>query len=113
MTTSKHYANLAKLKWSHSSKVEHSADNGKTKERYLLGLPFNMKITDLIKNNTVSFNRYRKGILYYSISFENEIYEFPVPIEDIGDATFNSVEKAILFMRYIRKAMDEKTLVKI
>lgn len=72
-----------------------------------------MKIVDLIKDNAVAFSRYRKGVLYYTIIFEKEIYEFPVPIEDIGDATFNSVEKAILFMRYIRKAMDENTLVKL
>jgi hypothetical protein len=72
-----------------------------------------MKIADLIKDNTVAFNRYRKGFLYYTIIFEKEIYEFPVEIEDIGDATFNSVEKAILLMRYIRKAIDEKTLVKL
>lgn len=72
-----------------------------------------MKIADLIKDNTVAFNRYRKGFLYYTIIYEKEIYEFPVEIEDIGDATFNSVKKAILLMRYIRKAMAENTLVKI
>lgn len=32
---------------------------------------------------------------------------FPVPIEDIGDATFLAEDKAILFMRYIRKYIEE------
>jgi hypothetical protein len=30
-------------------------------------------------------------------------FEFPVPIGDCGDGTFLSEDKAILFMRYIRK----------
>lgn len=91
-----------------------------------------MNIKDLIKDNKVSFLEYRKGVLYYSLScksgsfmkadfsFEGEheeffykYYKFPVPIEDCGDATFPASEKAIMFMRYIRKAMEENTLVEI
>ena len=33
-------------------------------------------------------------------------FEFPVPIEDIGDATFLADDKALLFMRYIRKHLE-------
>lgn len=67
----------------------------------------------------VQFRRYRKGILYYGVIVVEDdgdadiLYEFPVPIEDCGDADFYSHDKAILFMRYIRKALDEGTFVKI
>ncbi len=43
---------------------------------------------------------YRDGSLWYETVW-GEI--FPVPISDIGNATFNCEEKAILLMRYMRK----------
>jgi hypothetical protein len=58
-----------------------------------------MTIKDHIKG-TVDFQYYRAGNLYYVT--ETGI-TFPVPIEDTGEATFLSSDKAILFMRYIRK----------
>ena len=85
-----------------------------------------MKLTikEIVKDNTVEFVRYRKGNLYYRViillNYEEypyitygETYEFPVPIEDCGDADFHSHDKAILFMRYIRKALEEGTFVKV
>jgi hypothetical protein len=36
---------------------------------------------------------------------------FPVPLSDVGDATLDAQDKAIIFMRYIRKAIDEGTFV--
>jgi len=35
-----------------------------------------------------------------------------VPLSDIGDATLHATDKAIVFMRYIRKAVEEHTFVK-
>jgi hypothetical protein len=35
-----------------------------------------------------------------------EEFEFPVPITDIGTATFHNAEKALLLMRYVRKHLD-------
>ena len=79
-----------------------------------------MKIKDIVKDNQVFFRRYRKGILYYGIlcddesePFNGSMYEFPVPIEDCGDADFPATEKAIMFMRYIRKALEDGTFVKM
>lgn len=71
----------------------------------------------LLKDNAVHFLRYRKGYLYYTIDHwvgddEIDTYEFPVPIEDCGDATFSADEKALLFMRYIRKAQEEGSFVR-
>lgn len=70
-----------------------------------------MKLKDIVKDNSVEFIRYRKGNLYYMISYGNELYEFPVPIDDCGDATFYNNDKAIMFMRYIRKALEDNTFV--
>jgi hypothetical protein len=59
-------------------------------------------IKNLVKDNTVNFEYYRDGALWYKV---NDFF-FPVPIEDIGNATFNASDKAILFMRYIRKHLE-------
>lgn len=72
-----------------------------------------MNIKDLIKNNTVTFSHIRKGEAFYNISFEDETFQFPVPISDMGDATFNAKDKAILFMRYIRKAIADELLLEV
>lgn len=62
------------------------------------------EIKDLIKDNRVRFTHARKGHLWYET--QREKFEFPVPFEDMGDATFPSEEKAMLFMRYIRKHLN-------
>ena len=33
-------------------------------------------------------------------------FEFPVPATDVGSATMLATDKALLFMRYIRKHVD-------
>lgn len=48
-----------------------------------------------------TFEYYRDSQLWYRTENTNII--FPVPIEDIGNATFNKSEKGLLMMRYIRK----------
>jgi len=72
-----------------------------------------MNIKDIVKNNTVYFLKYRHQVAYYSVKFEDVDYMFPVPLDDVGDATLNATEKAITYMRYIRKALDEGTFVKV
>ena len=48
----------------------------------------------------VRFRSYREGELWY----ETECgFVFPVPVDDLGNATMLHEDKAILFMRYIRK----------
>lgn len=59
-----------------------------------------------VKNHiggTSTFQSYRKGHLHYKT--DDTGFRFNVPIEDIGDATFNRTEKSSLMMRYIRKAV--------
>jgi hypothetical protein len=56
----------------------------------------------IINNQKVRFSFYRDGQLWY----ETECgFRFPVPIAEAGTATFLAEDRAILFMRYIRKQM--------
>ena len=56
----------------------------------------------IVNNQKVRFCFYRDGQLWY----ETECgFRFPVPISDAGTATFLSEDRAILFMRYIRRQM--------
>lgn len=71
-----------------------------------------MNIKDIVKNNTVNFLKYRHQVAYYKVTHEGTDYMFPVPLDDVGDATLYAQEKAITYMRYIRKALDEGTFVK-
>jgi hypothetical protein len=72
-----------------------------------------MELKDIIAGNKVYFDYYRKGFLYYTVYYNGRKWGFPVPISDTGDATFPNVDKAIFFMRYIRKAFEEKTFIEI
>jgi hypothetical protein len=64
---------------------------------------YNLK--ELVKDTTVSFIEYRKGNLWYKVDGTN--FEFPVPITDIGDGIFKNSDKGLLFMRYIRKHLED------
>lgn len=48
----------------------------------------------------VVFSHYFDGSLWYETCEGNT---FPVPVSDIGTATFLKEDKGILFMRYMRK----------
>ena len=54
----------------------------------------------VLNNQQVAFVFYRDKELWYQA---DNGFMFPVPIDDVGNATFKSKDKAILFMRYIRK----------
>lgn len=71
-----------------------------------------MTLKQIIKNNQVQFSHYRAGHLYYNIAVDQENFSFPVPVTDIGDATFLKQDKAIIMMRYIRKALEAGTFVR-
>jgi len=57
----------------------------------------------VVDNKKVKFIFYRERELWY----ETETgFQFPVPIDDIGNAIFLAEDKALLFMRYIRKHLE-------
>jgi len=54
----------------------------------------------IVDGQKVRFSFYRDSQLWYQTECG---FLFPVPISDAGTATFLSEDRAILFMRYIRK----------
>jgi len=61
-------------------------------------------LKEMVSNGKqVKFTHYKTKELWYVTECG---FEFPVPIEDCGDATFLSEDKAMMFMRYIRKHME-------
>ena len=60
-----------------------------------------MDIKEMVMGDKhVTFVRYKDSELWYRTDCG---FEFPVPISDTGNATFLAKDRAILFMRYIRK----------
>ncbi len=77
-----------------------------------------MKIKDIVKGHFVEFSFYRQGNFYYEVTCftgdDNEkatVFQFSVPLDDIGTATLLPRDKAITFMRWIRKAQEEGSLI--
>lgn len=73
-------------------------------------------IKEIVQNdNNATFNYLRIGSAYYSVSVnEKDLwykYTFTVDLNDIGDATLSLYEKAIMLMRYIRKSIEDGTIV--
>lgn len=72
-----------------------------------------MSLVDIIKKSERAFFlRYRHQMMYYGVMVDGILYEFPIPLEDIGDATLHNSEKSIMVMRYIRRAIADRTYVK-
>mgnify|MGYP001818617791 CR=1 FL=1 len=60
-------------------------------------------LKEMVTNNQkVRFSFYRDGQLWYTTECG---FVFPVPIHEAGTATFLAEDRAILFMRYLRKQM--------
>lgn len=61
-------------------------------------------LKELVANDKqVHFQFYRKGELHYKT---DDGFSFVVPAADAGDGTFLSSDRAMLFMRYIRKQLE-------
>lgn len=73
-----------------------------------------MKISDFVSaDKFCSFLYYRHQHLYYSVSGPDGNYMFPIPLDDLADASVKCKEKSVLLMRYIRKSLADGSLVKI
>ena len=54
------------------------------------------------------------GTLYYKIETDNVIVMFPIDMndkDDVGTTTFVASYKPITLMRYIRKAIDNESII--
>ena len=60
-----------------------------------------MDIKEMVRDKKkVTFTHYKSNELWYATECG---FRFPVPISDCGEAKFLAEDKAMLFMRYIRK----------
>ena len=60
-------------------------------------------IKEMVKNKRVTFIYFRDNELWYTTECG---FEFPVPTWDTGGAYMNASDKAILYMRWIRKHIE-------
>lgn len=69
-------------------------------------------ITRLVKDNTSKFRRYCDGNLTYTIlnPIDGNMYEYDIPVIDAKGGVFEMETKSIYHMRWIRKAIESKTL---
>lgn len=70
-------------------------------------------IKEIVKDNVVEFSSYRAGTFYYIIQVDNSFYQFSIEREDIEGSTLQAKDKAIYFMRWIRKAINDNTFLRI
>ena len=66
------------------------------------------KVIDLVKGTTAKLAYCKSGKLFYTIDVDDTRYIFPIDVTDrneVGDATFELEDKAMIFMRYINKAI--------
>ena len=73
-------------------------------------------LKEIVKDNKAKFSHAIAGVLYYIVETSNGIYQFPIDMndrDDVGTTTFLAEYKAITLMRYIRKAMEKDTLIKV
>jgi hypothetical protein len=77
-----------------------------------------LKIKDIVKGTTARFSFYRNGNMFYTVPVTHAglgfpvNYQFPVSLEDIGGASLFAEMKSITLMRYIRKALEDKTFTR-
>lgn len=72
-----------------------------------------LNLTKIVKDNSVHFDSYRSGFFYYTVNVDENVYRFPIEANDIGQATLMKSDKAIIYMRWIRKAIDGHQFIKI
>ena len=70
----------------------------------------NHTIKELIQDNIAVFSFYQEGKAYYTITIGNELYEFPVPIDEVGNGILLRSDKAIYFMKWIQNAVVNQTM---
>jgi len=72
------------------------------------------RITQVAKG-IASFQRYEDGNLWYQITWEEDDhsrthhFDFPIPVSDAGGGEFLPHDKALTFMRWIRKHLEYLT----
>jgi hypothetical protein len=72
-------------------------------EVFMNNQEFTKTLKEMVTDNKkVRFSRFKNDELWYKA--ENG-FEFPVHVSEIGDAEFLAEDKALLFMRWIKKQL--------
>lgn len=68
-------------------------------------------------NNMANISHAIAGVLYYQVNTKSgDKYMFPVDMndkDDVGTSTFPASIKAITLMRYVRKSINNDSLIKL
>lgn len=73
----------------------------------------NYDLLKLVKGNFVYFNHFRQGFFIYHLMTNDATYSFPVPLDDIGTGTMEHRDKAVSYMRWINRGIQDKTFIKL
>lgn len=69
-----------------------------------------MKYTEIVKKaKTIKLASVTKEKATCTVDYEGTLYQFPVPLDDIGDGSLLCIDKPILYARWIRQAIDDET----
>ena len=69
-----------------------------------------MNLKTIVENNNMArFDHFRDGNFFYVVEVDGKKYSFPISIEEAKGATLTAEFKAITLMRWIRKALADKT----
>ena len=60
-------------------------------------------------NNKARFSHFRDGNFFYNVTVDGKAHSFPISLEEAKGATMLAEFKAITLMRWIRKALADKT----
>ena len=75
-----------------------------------------ISIKEIVKDTIANFSHAICGVLYYTTETTDGTYMFSIDMndkDDVGTTTFSSQYKTITLMRYVRKSIENGTLVKI
>ncbi len=71
-----------------------------------------MNLRQLIENQQAQFRRCKRGIAYYGLQFPGDprVYEFPVPLNEVGNSTLLPQHQAMNLWRFIQRANTRGSL---
>ena len=72
-------------------------------------------LKEIVKDTTAVLQYVINGVAFYNIDVQDTLYQLGIntTLPDAKDATFDMTEKAIMFMRWIRKAIDNNELIQL
>lgn len=67
------------------------------------------------RNKLSTFSYFCGGNLYYTTTFENNLYQFSIPTDNkkVGTTSFDKEIRTALLLRYIRKCLEKDELIKL